>query len=697
MDAVTEKLAEIKLDQLRGVGPKVLEKLSRLHLLSVQDLLFHLPLRYQDRTRIVPIGQLRPGQEVVVSGQVLLAQIRYGKRRSLLVRIGDDTGMLTLRFFYFSKALQNNFESGEQVWCFGEVRRGPDTLEIVHPEFKLVNPQMPHTMDTSLTPVYPATDGLQQTMLRNLTDQALVLLAQNASLNDYLPQELLPQKHWPSLKSALQTLHRPAPDINTHLIRTGRHPAQQRLAFEELLAHHLSLRALRQKAQTHHAPVLDQGYELWQRLLAQLAFTPTNAQARVIEEIRQDLKQNIPMLRLVQGDVGSGKTLVAAAAVIEAVASAKQVAVMAPTDLLSEQHFQSFSRWLVPLDIPVYWLTGNLKAKAKQQSLQAIANGEAKVIIGTHALFQNDVEFNDLALIIIDEQHRFGVDQRLALREKGRYEKMLPHQLSMTATPIPRTLAMTAYADLSVSTIDELPAGRQEIETVAIAQSRRPDVMQRLSAACDQGRQVYWVCPLIEESDLIECQAAEISFAQLREALPQVKIGLVHGRMKSQEKEYAMTAFKQGKLQILVATTVIEVGVDVPNASLMVIENAERLGLAQLHQLRGRVGRGAIKSSCLLLYKPPLSQTAKQRLACMRETNDGFVIAQRDLELRGPGELLGTRQTGLAQMRVADIERDYELLPQVVDVAEQLIEHYPKRMQALIDRWLPQGDRYAEA
>jgi len=684
----------IAVTTLKGVGPRMAEKLEHLGITTLQDLLFHLPLRYQDRTRVVPIGSLRPGDEAVIEGEVQLSEIKFGRQRMLLTRISDGTGSLTLRFFHFSNAQKETLSRGTRLRCYGEVRKGNLTLEMIHPEFRRLADGGTATVEEYLTPVYPATEGLQQQGLRRLIGQAVERLARDSiTLQEWLPLELLPAG-LPSLREAVLLLQRPPPDIALSALAEGQHPAQQRLAFEELLAHQLSLRQLRVAMTRHPAPPLDGSNELAQRYLARLPFPLTGAQRRVSEEIRRDLLRPTPMQRLVQGDVGSGKTVVAALAALQAVGSGFQAAVMAPTELLAEQHYRNFQQWLEPLEIEVAWLTGRLRAKARRAMLAAVEGGSAAVVVGTHALFQEEVNFDRLGLVIIDEQHRFGVHQRLALREKGVQDGVHPHQLIMTATPIPRTLAMTAYADLDLSVIDELPPGRTPVETVAISDTRRDEVIARVAAACAEGRQAYWVCTLIEESESLQAQAAEEAEAQLRELLPHLRIGIVHGRMKAGEKEAVMGAFKAGEMDLLVATTVIEVGVDVPNASLMIIENAERLGLSQLHQLRGRVGRGCTKSSCVLMYHAPLSKLARERLAVMRETNDGFVIARKDLEIRGPGEVLGTRQTGMLQLRIADLQRDQALLPTVGHVAEQLLHQQPQRAAPLIARWLGNRSRY---
>jgi ATP-dependent DNA helicase RecG len=680
---------------LRGVGFSLAQKLGRLGVETVQDLLFLLPLRYEDRTRTVPIGSLEPGARAVVEGEVQLAEVVFRRKRVLLVRLADGTGFLTLRFFHFSAAQQEQLQRGVRLRCFGEVRRGPMGLEIVHPEYRRADRSDAQAVEDALTPVYPSTEGIQQGRLRVLTALALREAAAQ-SVRDWLPPELLADLGLPPLAAALEYVHRPPPDAPQDLLAAGRHPAQRRLAFEELLAHQLSLRQLRRELRRDPAWPLAVAGRLEEALLASLPFSLTAAQQRVVEEVRADMRQPHPMLRLVQGDVGSGKTVVAALAALRAVEGGCQAALMAPTELLAEQHWQNVGSWLQPLGIEVALLSGKLTGKARQLLLDRIARGEPPVVVGTHALFQEGVRFARLALAIVDEQHRFGVHQRLALREKGRHLGRFPHQLIMTATPIPRTLAMTAYADLDVSVIDELPPGRTPVTTVVLPDSRRAEVVERIHSAVREGRQAYWVCPLIEESELLEAQAAEDTAAVLAEALPGICVALVHGRMPPAEKERTMARFKGGEIGLLVATTVIEVGVDVPNASLMVIENAERMGLAQLHQLRGRVGRGEHASSCVLMYRPPLSETARERLKVLRDTADGFEVARRDLELRGPGELLGTRQTGLMQMKVADLMRDADLLPRVQRAAEVMLERHADNIAPLRRRWIAAGTLYGK-
>ena len=690
-------LAQLRAEQrpvtaLRGVGAALAARLERLGVRRVSDLLFLLPLRYEDRTQLLSIGSLVAGSRAAVQGEIQLTEVAYRGRRQLLSRISDGTGVLTLRFFHFSASQQQGLTRGTRLRCFGEVRRGPLGLEMVHPEYRRLFGEAPALEDT-LTPIYPLTEGIPQGRLRALIGQALREL-DAAGLSDWVPTGLALPAQLPSLQQALRYLHSPPREAQLAELIAGRHPAQRRLAFEELLAHHLALKLRKRALKTDAAPPLADPAGLARRFLGALPFALTRAQSRALADAEADLAGAVPMVRLLQGDVGCGKTVVAAAAAARAAGSGVQAALMAPTELLAEQHWRSFRDWFAPLGETVALVCGSQPARTRRSALAAIAAGEIRVVVGTHALFQEGIEFADLALIIVDEQHRFGVQQRLRLSEKGHHGTRLPHQLIMTATPIPRTLAMTAYADLDISVIDELPPGRTPVQTVVVPEQRRAEVVARIVAACRAGRQVYWVCPLIDESDELRAQAAEETAARLAEALPGVKVGLVHGRMPGAAREQAMLAFKAGRVQLLVATTVIEVGVDVANATLMVIENAERMGLAQLHQLRGRVGRGSATSSCVLLYRAPLSALARERLKVIRESGDGFEIARRDLQLRGPGELLGTRQTGLAQLRVADLMRDADLLPRVQQGAERLLEGYPDHVAALTARWVGADERY---
>ena len=678
--------------ELKGVGPKMAENLAKIGIEKIQDLLFHLPLRYQDRTRIYPIGSTQHGQELMVQGTVEHSEIVYRRRRMMICTISDNTGSITLRFFHFSNAQQQALSRGTRISCFGEVRIGTNTREMVHPEYKILQIDSVPDLNQSLTPIYPTTKGLQQRSLLRLAGEAINNLD---SLIDLIPQPIQQKYHLSDLKNALLTLHLPTSDLSIIQLLERNHPSQQRLIFEELLAHHLSLRKLREQQKLAQGVSLHFNNLYFKELLKRLPFDLTSAQNKVIHEINTDLKHTWPMSRLVQGDVGSGKTLVAASAALNAIEAGYQVALMAPTEILAEQHYKSFSEWLTPLKLNTTIISGKQKVAVKREALEAISSGFSHLIIGTHALFQNDVCFQKLGLIIIDEQHRFGVHQRLALREKGKQGDFYPHQLVMTATPIPRTLAMTTYADMDYSVIDELPPGRTPVKTVVISNTRRPEIVERINSVCDDGAQVYWVCTLIEESEALQCQNAEETWELLKEALPNLNIGLIHGRMKSDEKEKIMAEFKAGTINLLVATTVIEVGVDVPNASLMIIENSERLGLAQLHQLRGRVGRGSKASSCVLMYQTPLSQNGKRRLEALRNTNDGFEIAKIDLEIRGPGEVFGTRQTGELQFKIANLMDDQELLPSVQEAAQLILEQYPENIEPLISRWIKHADEYA--
>ncbi|TWX58638.1 ATP-dependent DNA helicase RecG [Colwellia hornerae] len=684
------------ITSLKGVGPSMAEKLEKVGLRSLQDLLFHLPNRYEDRTRVTAIRDCFPGVFTNIIGEITGSQIINGKGRMLLVTVQDGSGTVNLRFFRFSAAQKNSLALGLSIRCYGEIKRGARGFEIIHPEYKPLDQDQPLTeVEETLTPVYPTTEGLRQITLRNLTEQALIRL-ERGQVEELLPDEFNLQNY--SLAQALALIHRPPPETSVIQLEEGKHPAQLRLIKEELLAHNLSMLKLRQSSDAHRSISLIDDKALSDKFLASLPFSPTNAQARVVKEIRHDLMKTQPMMRLVQGDVGSGKTLVAALAALTAISKGFQVALMAPTEILAEQHALNFKNWFEPLDISVGWLAGKTKAKARRSALEHIENGTMQMIVGTHALFQDKVIFHNLTLIIIDEQHRFGVHQRLSLREKGAFEGNYPHQLIMTATPIPRTLAMTAYADLDTSIIDELPPGRTPINTIALPDTRRDDVVERIRKGCvEDNRQAYWVCTLIEESEVLQCQAAEDTAVYLQEQLTELKIGLIHGRMKAAEKQSVMETFKKGELDLLVATTVIEVGVDVPNSSLMVIENPERLGLAQLHQLRGRVGRGTVASHCVLMYKSPLSKTATKRLAVLRESNDGFVIAQKDLEIRGPGEFLGTKQTGLADLKIADLLRDAHLIPEVQQHAYLIWKKYPQNAQAIIERWMGEREHFTNA
>ncbi len=691
------------LCDLHGVGVKLAAQLNEIGIHSITDLLLHLPFRYEDRSSLVPIGSVLPGQRVLINGRIEYSGLIYGRRRSLVVVLNDGTGLIYLRFFHFRQPQQVAYKAGGHLRCFGEVRAGYKGLEMVHPSCQRISArQLNESPPGELTPIYPSTSGLQQPRWLKLTEQALLLLArEQLPVTELLPARVRKQFGLPMLKPALQQLHRPTADSDTAQLAAGRHPAQRRLILEELAAHQLAMQNLHRMLASLRAPCLADG-SLADKLTAGLSYQLTAAQQRVYAEIAADLASSKPMLRLLQGDVGSGKTVVAALAIAHAVASGWQAAIVAPTELLAEQHLQSMQGWFGPFNVAPVWLTGKLTAKARKLALEQISAG-APLVIGTHALMQPGVEFSQLGLVIVDEQHRFGVGQRLALRDKGMSETSTsatsaqrPHQLIMTATPIPRTLAMTAYAGLAVSVIDELPPGRTPVKTVAIAASRREEVVARVAQACRAGRQAYWVCTLVEESDQLQAQAAEQTMAALTRALPDLSIDLIHGRLKAREKEQVMQRFREQQTTLLVATTVIEVGVDVPNASLMIIENAERLGLAQLHQLRGRVGRGSAESSCVLLYQAPLGQMAKARLDTMRQTNDGFVIAEKDLQLRGPGEVLGTRQTGLQQLKIADLTRDHELLDDAIELASAVQDAGAGVAQRLIRRWIGAAAVYGE-
>ena len=690
-DEKTESFEYQSVQILKGVGQAVAEKLKRLEIYNVQDVLFHLPMRYEDRTKITALGSLQFGQQALVEGMVDHCEVKFmGRgRRSLLCYLSDNTGAIVLRFFHFNKAQQNNLTTGTRLRCFGEAKRGATRLEIIHPEYQVI--QSDHIdIEKSLTPIYPKTEGVHQTLLKKISDQVLGKINQGF-LVDWLPEQVSAKYQFTDLVSALSNVHRPDKNENVVALNQSKTKAQQRLLFEELLAHQLSLLQARGEIKKTRAIKLSVSKAEYAAFIDGLAFELTMAQQKVIAEIFADINNEHPMLRLVQGDVGSGKTVVAAAAAMAVVNAGCQIAVMAPTEILAEQHFVNFKHWFNAEKCLL--LTGRDKGKKRQQKLDQIATGECQIVIGTHALFQNDVDFKQLVFLVVDEQHRFGVHQRLALREKGN-NNIVPHQLIMTATPIPRSLAMTAYADLDYSVIDELPKGRKPVTTVVVSTSRREEVVQRIEKACENGEQAYWVCTLVEESEVLQCQAAEVAAEQLTTELVNVRVGLIHGRMKQDQKGSIITQFKNKEIDLLIATTVIEVGVDVPNASLMVVENAERLGLAQLHQLRGRVGRGGKQSACVLMYQSPLSETGKQRMSILRETNDGFKVAEKDLELRGPGEVLGTRQTGLMQMRIADIVRDEHWFPEVKKTALYIIEHHPQAVKPLVRRWLGKADRF---
>lgn len=690
------QLSEYPCRYLKGIGPKNAEKLEKLGIFTVQDVLFHLPLRYEDRTKLIPISEVLDHKIAVVSGTVQSAQIIRRPKPQLVCYITDETEMLVLRFIHYTNYQREKLKPGVKIFAVGEPRQSYQYIEIIHPEYQVINPGQPVPLADSLTPVYPTTEGVSQRLWTKLTDQALVLLNNNSiGLEELLPEEMLKQYDLPSLKQALNAIHRPEKNVNLSELQQAKHPTQLRLIIEELLSHRLALLKLRFKQQENQAKAIILKPNLLDQFRQNLLFELTNAQKTVLTEIESDIAKNIPMMRLVQGDVGSGKTVVAALAALHVIGNQSQAVMMAPTELLAEQHYKNMQQWFEPLGIKTVLLKSSLGAAKRREVLSDIKQGEAGLIVGTHAVFQKEVDFDNLVLVIIDEQHRFGVHQRLALKSKGAQGNSFPHQLVMTATPIPRTLAMNFYADLDCSVIDELPKGRKPIKTLAISNEKRDSVIERIAEICKTGQQVYWVCPLIEESEVLECQAAELSFQYLQQQLSSLSIGLVHGRLKAKEKEAVMQDFVNKKINILVATTVIEVGVDVPNASLMVIENAERMGLAQLHQLRGRVGRGELESYCILLYKPPLKGTARERVSIMRETNDGFKIAEKDLKIRGPGEVLGTKQTGEVSFQIADVMRDQDLLPVVQKLAEQLWQESPECCEKIISRWLGNKEQFA--
>lgn len=686
---MADALGQISIGELKGIGPAQRQKLGRLNLYTLQDLLLHLPHRYEDRTRLTPIVYLAPDQGAVIEGDVVHTQIQFGRRRSLLVTLRDDTGQIAIRFFHFSKAQQMGLASNRRIRCYGVPRRGASGLELYHPDYSAA---LETPLATTLTPVYPITEGVSQNLLRKFIQQGL----KRPDLALGLPS-LLPNPAFADLIDCLRYVHAPPQDADVQRLMAGLDPHQRALALEELTAHQLGLVKLKSQLSQRQAPALIADQALINTFNQNLGFTLTQAQQRVIEEINQDLAKPSPMLRLVQGDVGSGKTVVSAMAALAALTAGHQVALMAPTEILAEQHNRSFSDWLGPLGFTPVLLTGSLKPSLKKQHLASLASGSIRLLIGTHALFQEGVLFERLGLIIIDEQHRFGVNQRMALRDKGRNNQTTPHQLIMTATPIPRTLTMTLYASMDCSVIDELPPGRSPVQTSVLTNTKREAVMGRLDAACQMGAQAYWVCTLIETSEALNAQAAEAVLAELKAALPLRNIELIHGRMSNPEKSAIMARFKAGDIQILVATTVIEVGVDVPNANFMVIDNAERLGLTQLHQLRGRVGRGKAQSYCLLLYQAPLGPLSKQRLAVLRDSQDGFYIAEQDLAIRGPGDILGERQSGEIAFKIADLGRDDDLLPIANTLANQIAERSEATTTALMKRWIGVVERYQQA
>jgi ATP-dependent DNA helicase RecG len=696
---------------LAGLSKSTLEKLAKLNISSKFDLVLHLPLRYDDETHLYPIKDAPVGRDVLIEATVVECDIKYRPRRQLVCQLEDGSGVVTLRFFSFYGSQVKHFAPGVRVRAFGEIRQGFFGAEMVHPRYRIVQPGLP--VAEALTPVYPTTAGMGQDTLRKLIERALA----SEKLEDTLPDELLRPHRFPKFRDAVYFLHNPSPEVLQQDLQARTHPAWRRMKFDELLAQQLSMRVHQQRRRGVGAPALRPKGTLVSRLLKALPFRLTDAQQRAVAQIRDDLSKPHPMQRLLQGDVGSGKTVVAALAALQCVENNLQVALMAPTEILAEQHYRKFSGWLAALGIEVAWLSSSTKKSVKKQILTKIAAGEIPVLVGTHALFEDDVVFHNLGLAIIDEQHRFGVRQRLALRLKGTQANdgrpeahAQPHQLMMSATPIPRTLAMSYYADLDVSVIDELPPGRTPVTTKLVSDTRRDEVIARVREACAAGSQAYWVCPLVEEMEseaspdekspkekrkpgragleALQLKAALETYESLSAAFPELRVGLAHGRLKSDEKSAVMGAFQRGEVQLLVATTVIEVGVDVPNASLMVIENAERMGLSQLHQLRGRVGRGAAQSACILLYRMPLSPMARERLKIIFENTDGFEVARHDLRMRGPGELLGARQSGVPMLRFADLSADVDLLDAAREAAATLLAENPQAARAHLNRWL---------
>lgn len=689
-------LQHLSISHLPGLGEALEKKFNNLGIYTIRDLLLHLPLRYEDRSSFSPISNLTIGEHTTVQGKIIKSEIIFSKRRMLVCTIQDNSGSINLRFINFYPTMQQNLAIGKWVKAYGEIKKGKLSLEIIHPQIQIkATPQEFDTLETEkFTPIYGATYGLTQNIIRKFIHNSLTLLKRNPT-SEIIPEKFL--NGFPSIEQALITLHEPPLNIDITQLENSNHPAKQRLIFEELLAYQLSMQLIKSRNQNHQAVKIVVKNQYITPFLQALPFSPTNAQTRVVKEIWNDMAQAKPMMRLVQGDVGSGKTLVAALAALNAIENNKQVVLMAPTEILAEQHYLNFKQWFDALGLSVDLLTGKLTAKQKRNCYAELEAGKTHILIGTHAVFVEHVKFADLGLVIIDEQHRFGVDQRLTLWQKGIKDNYYPHQLIMTATPIPRTLTMTIYADLDVSVIDELPPGRTPVTTIVLPNTRRHEIIDRIKQVCLTGKQVYWVCTLVEESEVLAAQAAEVTYVELQELLPNVAVGLVHGKMKPQQKQQIMQDFKQGEIQLLVATTVIEVGVDVPNASLMIIENAERLGLSQLHQLRGRVGRGQAASHCVLMYQAPLSQVTKQRLQVMRNSNDGFVIAQKDLEIRGGGDILGTRQVGLADFKVVDLIRDQMIISHVQQVSQFILQHHPDAAIKLIDSWLPQRTKYINA
>ena len=678
MSALSDPIISIS-----GLGKKTSDRLNQLGIHTLEHLVFHLPSRYQDKTSITPLSKVSVSDEVLIECSIDRIEVAPSRQRQLLCYLSDNQNQrILLRFFHFNQYQKQALIRGETLQCFGEIKIGRQGLEMHHPEYRIVSQNQTPLLESTLTPIYPLCSGISQNKMKQWINQSLEVL-KTSLLDDYF--EKITYNALPSLKESLFLLHHPNKNENLTQIETFKHISQQRLIIEELATHQLSLlktKRARKRRTTNQFAIKN---NLSNNLLNSLEFNLTAAQSRCIKEIHADLSNTEPMLRLLQGDVGSGKTIVAIFALIQAVENNFQTAVMAPTEILARQHLQNFTDYLKPLNIQIAYLSGSQNTQERREQLELIETGEAKVIIGTHALFQENVNFENLSLVIIDEQHKFGVHQRLSLTQKA---KKTPHQLVMTATPIPRSLTMSAYADLDTSVIDELPPGRQPVETVALSNSRRDELIGKIRKISDEGRQIYWVCTLIEESDALRAESAEKTFNYLSSNLEDLKVVMIHGRLTKPEKDAIMSAFAQGNINLLVATTVIEVGVNVPNASLMIVENSERLGLAQLHQLRGRVGRGSEKSICILMYQSPLSDSAKQRLEVLRQSNDGFMIAQKDLELRGPGEILGAQQTGIASMKIANIVRDAYLLKEASYYSSKMLEASEESQNALIDRWI---------
>ena len=671
---------------LKGIGKKGLEKLNKIGIKTTEDLLFHLPIRYQDKTKFTKISELEPGKKYYIEGVVERSNVVFYKTRMFLVKISDPTGFIQLRFFYFNKSQMKNFSLGRKIRIYGELRLANKVKEMIHPECDFIDEKNAPELDQFLTPVYPITEGLHQKSIRNFIKQTLLLLKnKKIFFPEILPKKILDRFNLIDINTALLNIHNPNKNISYEELLGSENINKKRLIFEELLAHQLIFKRIRALNKRLSSFALNNNEKPLKQLISQLPFVPTKSQLKVMKEIIQDMQKNTPMMRLVQGDVGSGKTLVALFGALHAISNGYQVAFMAPTEILSEQHFQSIKLMLKGFDINIAILYSGIKAKEKEMIIEDIRLGNTDLIIGTHALIQNQISFANLALVIIDEQHKFGVHQRMTLTSKGKKTDTFPHQLILTATPIPRTLAMSLYGNLDYSIIDEMPKGRQDIDTIALPEERRSEVLKKISAKCKDGDQVYWVCPLINESEVLECKAAINTYEELKTELKDINIGLIHGKMKMQEKEKVMSDFRFKKIDLLVSTTIIEVGLDVPNATVMIIENSERMGLSQLHQLRGRVGRGNKKSSCILIYKSGLTELAKTRINILRKCNNGFDIAREDLDIRGPGEILGRKQKGDINFKIANITRDYKFINDTKDCVEDISN---KASEKLAKRWI---------